>query len=117
MQNLKERYPSFKAFYPYYLTEHSKVGTQATHFIGTTLVIVLIFLAICLQKWWMFALLPVAGYGFAWAGHFFIEKNRPATFTFPLWSLASDFLMYYHILTFQIHRKVQEAHELIKENK
>ncbi|HVT35769.1 MAG TPA: DUF962 domain-containing protein, partial [Nevskiaceae bacterium] len=47
-------------------------------------------------------LLPVLGYGFAWVGHFYFEHNRPATFKYPFYSLASDFVMYKDILTGKI---------------
>ena len=79
------------------------------HFIGTALVFVLLFWAIFSQTWWMLALIPIAGYGFAWVSHAFMEKNKPATFTYPLWSLGSDFVMFWHILTGQIEEKLAEA--------
>ena len=56
---------------------------------------------------------PLFGYGFAWVGQFFFEKNRPATFKYPLYSLGSDFVMFFHILTMQIDKKVDEAHQTI----
>ena len=61
------------------------------------------------QTWWLLALIPVCGYGFAWVGHAFFERNKPATFTYPGWSLASDFIMFYHILTGQIKDKLAWA--------
>ena len=54
----------------------------------------------------LFELIPLTGYGFAWVGHFFIEKNRPATFTYPFYSLAGDFVMFWDILTGQINKKI-----------
>lgn len=56
--------------------------------------------------------MPLAGYGFAWVGHFMIEKNKPATFKYPFFSLASDFIMFWHILTFQINNKLEAANKL-----
>lgn len=106
-------YTTFWDFYPYYLTEHARPVNRALHFIGTTLVITCFVLAIAMHNaWWLLAM-PLAGYGFAWVGHFILEKNRPATFTYPFYSLASDFVMYYHIITGQINRKVKEAHEIV----
>lgn len=103
-------YTTFWDFYPYYLTEHARPVNRAFHFVGTTLVITCLVLAIVLHNaWWLLAM-PLAGYGFAWIGHFILEKNRPATFTYPFYSLASDFVMYYHTWTGQIDRKVAEAH-------
>ncbi len=68
------------------------------HFIGTFLVFVLIFLAIYLELSYLWYFVPIMGYGFAWVGHFFFEKNKPATFKYPLWSLISDFKMFFDLL-------------------
>ena len=97
-----ERFASFREFYPYYLSEHQDRTCRRLHFVGTTLVIAIAVLAaITLNPWWLLAM-PVAGYGFAWAGHFFFEHNRPATFTYPLWSLMGDWVMYWQTLTGKI---------------
>lgn len=112
----ERKYKTFWTFYPYYLTEHADPVCRAFHFFGTFLVFVLLFAAIFLQKWILLAWIPVAGYGFAWAGHAFFEKNKPATFTYPLWSLGSDFVMFWHILTFQIDKKLAEAKQTISAN-
>ena len=99
---MAERIKSFKAFYPYYLKEHSNKTCRLLHVIGTTIVFALAFTAIYhkIPKLWM--LVPIAGYGFAWVGHYFFEKNKPATFKYPLWSLRSDFKMYFQILSGKI---------------
>ncbi|MEO5943066.1 MAG: DUF962 domain-containing protein [Ferruginibacter sp.] len=111
----EKKYKSFWSFYPYYLTEHSDTTNRTLHFLGTLGLITILVVAIVLQKWWMLALIPFCGYGFAWVGHFFIEKNKPATFTYPLYSLASDFVMFWHILTGQINKKLAEAKKIIAE--
>ena len=115
----EKKYKTLKAFYPYYLTEHQDFTCRTLHFIGTGLVLGLLSVGLALQQfslwWWM----PLAGYGFAWVGHFFFEKNKAATFQYPLFSLASDFIMFYHILTFQIQERLEAAKQEIysKENK
>ena len=111
----EKKYKSFWSFYPYYLTEHSDTKNRNLHFIGTGLLITILIVAIILQKWWLLALIPVVGYGFAWVGHFFIEKNKPATFTYPLYSLGSDFVMFWHIITGQINKKIEEAKKNIEQ--
>ncbi len=111
----EKKYKTFRSFYPYYLTEHGDLKNRVLHFIGTAGLLAILIAAIALQKWWLLALIPVCGYGFAWVGHFFIEKNKPATFTYPLYSLASDFVMFWHILTGQINKKLEEAKKIISQ--
>ncbi len=89
-----ERIPNFREFYPYYLGEHRHPLCRILHFIGTTLLFVIVGTAAVTQNPWLLIALPFTGYGFAWVGHFFIEKNRPATFTYPWWSLLGDFKMW-----------------------
>lgn len=107
------KYKSFWSFYPYYLTEHRDIKNRVMHFIGTALVIACFIAGIILQKWWLMLVIPFCGYGFAWVGHFFIEKNRPATFTYPLYSLGSDFVMFWHMLTGQIGKKLEAARKIV----
>lgn len=93
MENIK-RFKSFAEFYPYYLREHNNSTCRRLHFIGTSLVLLILVLALIVGNGWWLIALPVAGYGFAWVGHFFFEKNRPATFQYPFYSLLGDFVMY-----------------------
>ncbi|HET8859322.1 DUF962 domain-containing protein [Marivirga sp.] len=94
----EKKYNSFKEFYPYYLSEHQDPTCRKLHFTGTSLLFAILAWALITQTYWGLALIPIVGYGFAWVGHFFYEKNKPATFTYPLWSLASDFKMFFQIL-------------------
>ncbi len=93
-----EQFESFRDFYPYYLAEHSNSTCRRLHFVGTSLVIALVAWVIGSGSWLLLIALPVAGYSFAWIGHFFFEKNRPATFRHPLYSLFGDFVMYRDML-------------------
>jgi len=109
----EKKYKTFRSFYPYYLTEHADSSNRRLHFIGTALLIGCLVTGIITGRWWWFAAIPLVGYGFAWVGHFFIEKNRPATFTYPLYSLASDFVMFWHTLTGQIGQRLEDAKKTI----
>lgn len=93
------RYASFEAFYPFYIREHANQTCRRIHVVGTSLVIAafLAFLA-TLNPWWLLAM-PLVGYGFAWVGHFVFEKNRPATFKYPLWSLMGDFRLWWETVS------------------
>lgn len=99
---MKERIKSFEVFYPFYLKQHSNKICRLLHFIGTTIVIALVFTAVYHNIPKILILVPIAGYGFAWIGHLFFEKNKPATFKYPFWSLKSDFKMYFEILSGKI---------------
>jgi len=97
-----ERIKTYKEFYRFYLSEHQDRTCRILHFTGTFLVFVLAFFAVGTGRTFLWALVPIMGYGFAWVGHYFYEKNQPATFKYPLWSLASDFRMFFQLLTGRI---------------
>jgi hypothetical protein len=113
LMSTEKVYTSFWDFYPYYLTEHALPVNRTLHFIGTAFVIALAIAAPLTGRYVLFGLMPLFGYGFAWFGHFMLEKNRPATFKYPFYSLGSDFVMFWHILTGQINQKVEEAHQTV----
>ena len=96
------RFASFREFYPFYLSEHSNRTSRRLYFVGSCLALALVATAIVQRNaWWLLAAL-VAGYAFAWVGHFFFEKNRPATFKHPFYSFAGDWVMFKDILTGRI---------------
>lgn len=104
-----DRFPSFAAFWPYYLREHSRPLTRALHYVGTTLVVGIGLYALLSGDHLWFAAMPIAGYFFAWLAHFTVEKNRPATFSYPLWSLAADFRMWWLWLTGRLDGELRRA--------
>ena len=99
---MEQRYQSFSEFYPFYLSQHQHPICRRLHFIGSALILIVLGYILYSQHFIWLISLPVIGYGFAWVGHFAFEKNRPATFTYPLWSLMGDWKMFWQILTRQL---------------
>jgi hypothetical protein len=96
--NGKVEYRTFKEFYPFYLGEHSNRTCRRLHFVGTSMgSLFLLQFIVTLNPWWILAGLA-CGYAFAWIGHFYFEKNRPATFTYPGYSFIGDWAMWRDIL-------------------
>ena len=95
---MEKRYTNFKDFYPYYLSEHSHKTTKFLHFIGTSISLYFLFNFFRTFDFVYIILSLLSGYGFAWVSHFFIEKNKPATFKYPFYSFIGDHLMFIEII-------------------
>ena len=93
-----QRYATYNDFFPFYLREHSKKNTRILHYCGTFGYLALLITLITTQNYYFLPLILIAGYGPAWIGHFFIEKNKPATFYFPVYSFFGDWKMFTEIL-------------------
>ena len=96
---MEKKYISFKEFYPFYLSHHSHPLTKIMHMSGVFLVVYIIIITIFTKELWLLLGIPIGGYGPSWIGHFFIEKNKPATFHYPLYSILGDFVMCKDLLT------------------
>jgi hypothetical protein len=99
---MTKKYQTFQAFYPYYLTEHSHLICRRLPFIGSFGVVLASLYIVLSTAWGLICLLPFIGYGCAWTGHYCFEKNRPATFTYPLYSLIGDWVMFKDMLAGKI---------------
>jgi hypothetical protein len=93
-----EKLKNYSDFYVFYLTEHRNKISRILHFIGTFLFFVVLIYLLLTKNFILLWILPVIGYGFAWLGHFFFEKNQPAKFKYPFWSLISDFRLFFALL-------------------
>lgn len=104
-----DRIETFEEFWDYYVGEHAAKSTRVLHFIGTTAAMSLLAGGLLTRRRWMLLLAPIAGYGPAWISHFFIEKNRPATFKYPVWSLQADLVMWWKMVTFTMEAEVERV--------
>jgi hypothetical protein len=102
---------SFEEFWPFYVSQHRDLVNRRLHFGGTTLVFAALVAGVFVAPAGLLAA-PLAGYGFAWIGHFFFERNKPATFSHPLWSLRGDFRMYRLMLLGRMRPEIERAARL-----
>lgn len=106
---MQKTYSTFTDFWPFYLREHSKPLTRGLHYLGTSTAVAIFGYAFMIGSWGWLVLLPIAGYGLAWVAHFFVEKNKPATFIYPAWSLIADFKMWWLWLTGDLKIELEKA--------
>ncbi len=100
---------TYSEFWDFYVGEHSRPMNRLLHFIGTTLSMAILVWALVAGRYYYIPLCFVVGYGFAWIGHFAIEKNKPATFKYPLWSFISDYKMVFYMLTGRMGAEVERT--------
>ena len=103
------RIATYAEFWLYYLREHARPATRAWHYMGTSLTLLCLVTALATANPWLFAIIPIVGYGPAWIGHVAVERNRPATFRYPLWSLISDFRLYAVWLAVRLSEELAKA--------
>ena len=108
---MQSRFASYEEFWPFYVSQHRHPTNRKLHFVGTTLVLASFVLGVFGSPLFFLAA-PIAGYGLAWLGHFGFEKNKPATFTYPLWSLRGDFRMYRLMLLGRMDREDEKTDRL-----
>ena len=100
---------NYTEFWDFYVAEHSLRLTRLLHFVGTSLGLALAVFFVARGQWYFFPVFFVCGYGFAWYSHFFIEKNKPASFRFPFWSFISDFKMIGFMLVGRMSAEVERV--------
>ncbi|MBP0443790.1 DUF962 domain-containing protein [Roseomonas sp. SSH11] len=106
---MARRITTYTEFWPYYLREHADPRTRAVHVAGTLIGVTLFVAGVVLGRWWLMLAGLVSGYVFAWVSHMTIERNRPATFTYPLWSLGSDLRMAWLFVTGRLGEELRRA--------
>ena len=102
-----KEYRTLQEFWPFYLSQHRKPATQALHVGGSIAAILFLGLAVAFRTWWFVLAAAVAGYAFAWLGHFFVEHNRPATFTYPIKSFLSDWRLLWVVVTGRLETELE----------
>lgn len=96
---MSKEYKSLADFYKFYLKEHSRPLNRLLHVVGTSCALTLLLTLVTTKQYYWLPIVLVPGYAFAWIGHFFVEKNKPATFRYPLYSFICDFIMFYELMT------------------
>ncbi len=109
---MSEPIRTYAEFWPFYLGEHSHPKCRQLHFVGTTIAAGLLAASLATMNPWLLISAPLVGYGFAWTAHFGVEKNRPATFKYPLWSFLSDFRMWGAMATGKLWRGHNPAEQV-----
>ncbi len=89
-----KKYQTFAEFYPFYLSQHQNKVCRTLHYIGSAIAFCCILFGIITGAYTFIGLAILVGYAFAWIGHYFFEKNRPATFTYPFYSFLGDWVMF-----------------------
>ena len=107
------KFSSYEEFFLFYLTQHSDARNRALHATGTISGLLFVAAMFLIREPWYALLWPVIAYGFAWTGHFLVEKNKPATFGHPFWSFISDFRMVWLMFTGQLESRMAKARSVV----
>jgi hypothetical protein len=111
---MSREYTTYKAFWPFYVSQHQNKVCRNFHFVGVTFTLACLYLGLT-HSAWFFLGMPLSGYGFAWFGHFVFERNRPATWSYPLYSFMGDFQMFAYMCAGRMDREVKRMSVLSSE--
>ena len=89
---------NFEEYYQHYLTLHQNKWCRRLHFFGQIATILFVITCILHEIWILLLVSPLIVYPFAWSGHYFFEKNKPAAFKNPLWAKLCDWIMFKDII-------------------
>lgn len=101
-----ERIGSYRAFWPFYVSQHQSKLNRNLHFLGTLLAFACLYVGVAENAWFLLGV-PLCGYGFAWFGHLAFERNQPATWRYPFWSLFADCQMFAFMCAGRMDREVK----------
>lgn len=116
MSTQDKRITNYRAFWPYYVSQHRNKTNRNFHFLGTALTLFVLFETIVQLKPFLLLALPFTVYGFGWLGHYLLEKNKPVSFRYPLWSLRADFEMFFFMCAMRMDREANRMGVLDSEN-
>ncbi len=106
-------FATFEEFWPYYVGEHLDPLTRWLHFAGTTAAMATLGVAAVTRRPSLVLAAAVMGYGPAWASHFFVEHNRPATFKHPIWSLRGDLVMWKKMIDGSMTAEIEKVQAVL----
>jgi len=89
---------TFAEFMPQYLEAHVDLRTKRVHAFGTLAGLAVAIVAVTTRRPLLLLAALLIGYLPAWLSHWFIERNTPKTFGYPLYSLRGDFVMAFRLL-------------------
>ncbi|MEU5660707.1 DUF962 domain-containing protein [Streptomyces sp. NPDC047737] len=112
----QQTFSSYEEFWPFYVAMHSKAATRWVHLTGTLTGLALTAYGLARGRKRYALALPLIGYGTAWPAHFLIEKNNPATFGNPAWSLRGDAQMIRMMLAGRDGELAETAEKWLAEN-
>lgn len=85
---------SFQQFWTYYLLHHQSPVTRLLHTAGSVACLAGVTCSIATMSLWPIPISLVIGYLCAFGGHWWVERNQPMTFRYPLRAGLCNWLLF-----------------------